>query len=155
MLVFQLDQLWHLLVPLHPPPAGWLLCDGQAINRITFSALFAALGTLYGVGDGATTFNIPDFRTSNSLPRGATNDAGRGTTGGAAAVTLTAAESGLPAHTHSVLGAQQTGGTGASTTNDASVNTNPLPTASNATAPASSSHENQAPFQDVNYIIHV
>lgn len=43
-------------------PAGWLLCFGQAINRTTYSALFTVLGTTFGVGDGSTTFNIPDLR---------------------------------------------------------------------------------------------
>ena len=43
-------------------PAGYFLCDGQAISRTVFSALFGAIGTNYGNGDGATTFNVPDFR---------------------------------------------------------------------------------------------
>jgi microcystin-dependent protein len=43
-------------------PSGWLICDGAAINRITYSALFDAIGTAWGVGDGSTTFNIPDLR---------------------------------------------------------------------------------------------
>jgi microcystin-dependent protein len=42
-------------------PAKWLLCRGQAISRTTYSALFAAIGTTYGIGDGSTTFNIPDI----------------------------------------------------------------------------------------------
>ena len=45
-----------------PPPGGWLLCDGAAVSRTTFAALFAAIGTTYGVGDGSTTFNLPDLR---------------------------------------------------------------------------------------------
>ena len=40
-------------------PAGYLLCDGSAISRTTYSALFAAIGTTYGAGDGNSTFNIP------------------------------------------------------------------------------------------------
>lgn len=43
-------------------PSGWLMCDGRAISRETYSSLFAALGTAYGSGDGSTTFNLPDFR---------------------------------------------------------------------------------------------
>ena len=42
-------------------PAGWLLCDGSAVSRTDYAALFAAIGTLYGTGDGSTTFNLPDF----------------------------------------------------------------------------------------------
>jgi microcystin-dependent protein len=43
-------------------PAGWLMCDGSAVSRTTFASLFATISTLYGVGDGSTTFNLPDFR---------------------------------------------------------------------------------------------
>lgn len=43
-------------------PTGWLLCDGSVISRTTYSTLFAAISTQYGVGDGATTFGIPDLR---------------------------------------------------------------------------------------------
>lgn len=43
-------------------PQGWLLCDGSAVSRSTFARLFTALGTLYGAGDGSTTFNVPDLR---------------------------------------------------------------------------------------------
>ena len=43
-------------------PTGWLACDGTAISRTTYAALFSAVGTSYGVGDGSTTFNLPDFR---------------------------------------------------------------------------------------------
>jgi microcystin-dependent protein len=41
---------------------GWLLCDGSAVSRTTYAGLFSRLGTLYGVGDGSTTFNLPDYR---------------------------------------------------------------------------------------------
>lgn len=43
-------------------PSGYLYCNGSAISRVTYSALFAAIGTMYGIGDGTTTFNIPDSR---------------------------------------------------------------------------------------------
>ena len=42
-------------------PAGYLLCDGSAVSRTTYAALFSAIGTLYGVGDGSSTFNLPNF----------------------------------------------------------------------------------------------
>jgi len=44
------------------PPAGWLLCDGAAVSRSTYSSLFAITSTYFGAGDGSTTFNLPDFR---------------------------------------------------------------------------------------------
>lgn len=43
-------------------PAGWLLCDGAAISREIYASLFAVIGTTYGVGDGSTSFNLPDLR---------------------------------------------------------------------------------------------
>lgn len=43
-------------------PAGWLICDGSAISRTLYSALFSYCGTSHGAGDGSTTFNIPDCR---------------------------------------------------------------------------------------------
>lgn len=50
-------------------PTGWLLCNGAAVSRSTYSALFAIIDTTYGVGDGSTTFNLPDFR--GIFPKGA------------------------------------------------------------------------------------
>lgn len=43
-------------------PTGYLACNGAAISRSTYSALFTVIGTTYGVGDGSTTFNLPDLR---------------------------------------------------------------------------------------------
>jgi microcystin-dependent protein len=45
------------------PPTGWLVCDGSAVSRSTYAGLWGVIGTTYGSGDGATTFNLPDFRT--------------------------------------------------------------------------------------------
>ncbi|MES2512507.1 MAG: phage tail protein [Bacteroidota bacterium] len=55
-------------------PNGYLECNGQAVNRVTYAELFSAIGTLYGPGDGVTTFNLPDLR--GEFLRGADN--GRG-----------------------------------------------------------------------------
>lgn len=43
-------------------PNKWILCDGRAISRTTYSALYVFIGTTYGAGDGSTTFNVPDYR---------------------------------------------------------------------------------------------
>lgn len=43
-------------------PEGYLLCNGAAVSRTTYADLFDAIGTIYGAGDGSTTFNLPDFR---------------------------------------------------------------------------------------------
>jgi len=55
-------------------PANFLECDGSAISRTTYSVLFGIISTTYGVGDGSTTFNIPDLR--GRFPRGFDNGAG-------------------------------------------------------------------------------
>ena len=43
-------------------PEGWLLCDGSAVSRTAYAALFAVIGTTYGAGNGSTTFTLPDLR---------------------------------------------------------------------------------------------
>jgi len=43
-------------------PEGWLICDGKAVSRTVYPRLFGAMGTIYGKGDGSTTFNLPDMR---------------------------------------------------------------------------------------------
>lgn len=43
-------------------PPGWLLCDGSEISRADYSSLFKVIGTIWGEGDGSTTFNLPDLR---------------------------------------------------------------------------------------------
>lgn len=43
-------------------PAGWLVCNGANVSRTTYAGLFAQIGTLWGAGDGSTTFALPDMR---------------------------------------------------------------------------------------------
>ena len=45
-------------------PTGFLACDGSAVSRTTYAALFAVVGTTYGTGDGSNTFNVPDLRAT-------------------------------------------------------------------------------------------
>jgi microcystin-dependent protein len=86
-------------------PPGWLQCDGSPVSRTTYAALFAAIGTSAGPGDGSTTFHLPDFRgrvfvmADGGAGRMSSNDA-RGQTGGAERVTLSGAESGTAPHAH-------------------------------------------------------
>jgi microcystin-dependent protein len=89
------------------PPPGWLVCDGAIVPRSAYPALFAVIGTMYGAGDGRTTFALPDFR--NRTPMGADGVTAAGvnvtsvsgtplTAGGEAAHTLTVDE--MPVHRH-------------------------------------------------------
>lgn len=78
-------------------PAGWVKANGAALSRTTYAALFAAVGTTFGVGDGSTTFNIPDMR--GEFPRGW--DDGRGIDSGRAFGNAQAAD--FASHNHGSL----------------------------------------------------
>jgi microcystin-dependent protein len=84
-------------------PTGYVLCDGAAISRTTFPDLFNAIGTTYGIGNGSSTFNVPDLR--GRVPVGADGVAGRldtadalGNAGGVQKITLSIGQ--LPVHSH-------------------------------------------------------
>ena len=82
-------------------PTGWFLCDGSAVSRTTYSALFAVIGTTYGTGDNTTTFNLPDLL--GRVPMGAGSGTGLtartlGTELGSESTTLTSAH--IPQHDH-------------------------------------------------------
>jgi microcystin-dependent protein len=77
-------------------PDGWLVCNGATVSRLTYSALFAAIGTSYGAGDGVTTFKLPDLR--GEFIRGW--DGGRGVDGGRAFGTLQA--DAFKTHNHAI-----------------------------------------------------
>lgn len=82
------------------PPAGWLLCDGSAVNRATYPALYAAIATTYGSGDGITTFNLPDPR--GRVLVGIDGAHTLGNSGGSTTHTMTLSE--LVNHTHGIGG---------------------------------------------------
>lgn len=74
----------------------WLVCDGRAISRSTYTTLFGKISTTYGSGDGSTTFNIPDLRQRFPLGKAASGTGSTlGGTGGAIDHTHS-----TPAHTH-------------------------------------------------------
>jgi len=105
------------------PPEGWLECDGAAVSRATYAALFDAIGVVYGVGDGATTFNLPDMR--GEFPRGWDN--GRGVD--AARALGSAQGQAIQSHNHS-LPNQNSGSTGANSINITGGGGGPLTTGS-------------------------
>lgn len=78
-------------------PAGWLECLGQPVSRATYADLFTAIGTTWGIGNGSTTFNLPNF--ADRFPMGAGNRP-VGSGGGNENVSITTAH--LPPHVHSI-----------------------------------------------------
>lgn len=79
-------------------PVGWLVCDGSAVSRTQYVALFNAISTLWGSGDNVTTFNIPDLRGSTVI--GSNVSFPLGSTGGASSITLSLGN--LPTHSHTI-----------------------------------------------------
>jgi microcystin-dependent protein len=90
-------------------PTGFLECNGAAVSRSTYSALFAIVGTTYGAGDGASTFNLPDLQDNVAIGKsgtkalastgGANTVAAAGTVGGSTA-NATLSTSQLASHSH-------------------------------------------------------
>lgn len=83
-------------------PSGYLACDGSAVSRATYATLFGIISTTWGVGDGSTTFNVPNFNRRTAVGSGGTATATLsntvGSTGGAESVALSTSE--MPPHTH-------------------------------------------------------
>lgn len=81
-------------------PTGYLMCNGSAVSRAIYAELFNVIGTTYGVGDGSTTFNVPNLtgRVPVGLQASEPSFASLGTTGGEIEHTLTIPE--MPSHDH-------------------------------------------------------
>jgi microcystin-dependent protein len=143
------------------PDPGWLLCNGAAVSRIGYPALFSKIGTSYGVGDGSTTFNLPN--ATGRAPVGAGTGSGLtartlGDSFGAESVLLTAAQSGLRdhQHTHTVPSAVASGSSPNTINAGALGNANTSGVIGGlANSNAQSSHENMPPSFVVNYFIKV
>lgn len=143
-------------------PSGWLLCYGQAISRTTYANLFTAISTTYGVGDGSTTFNVPDLRgrvvagqddmggTSANRLTGASGGVDGdvlGGTGGAETHTLTTPQ--IPSHSHSITA--YTSGPGTGTVS--AIGNSGSATPSTGNAGGGGAHNNVQPTIILNYII--
>jgi microcystin-dependent protein len=149
-------------------PNGFLLCDGSAVSRTTYAALFAIVSTTFGVGDGSTTFNVPNY--TNRMPYGTTV----GATGGSANATLvehthTFTGTALGNHNHSTTFNQTSksnnatpymlsnpfigenlNGSVALDTTSASAGT---PAGTNSTVGSSATNANLPPYLGINFII--
>ena len=83
-------------------PTGWLICDGSAISRTTYADLLATIGTIYGEGDGSTTFNLPNCEglVTVGIKNSDTDFSSIGKKGGEKEVTLTKEQ--IPSHNHEI-----------------------------------------------------
>ena len=143
-------------------PAGWMLCDGQALPISENEVLFQLIGTTYG-GDGQETFNLPNLQSR--LPMHVGSSLQLGEQGGVESVTLTVAQ--IPSHTHTPLATTSNGN---STTPAASTWSNfpdgavynttlgtppsgSLNPAAIGSAGGSQPHDNMMPYLCVNFII--
>lgn len=106
--MLDIDGLLDVVVPLGAclpyygataPGSRWLFPHGQAVSRTTYATLFALFGTTFGVGDGSTTFNLPDHRGRIAV--------GKDDMGGAAASRVTTAGSGVNGLTLGAVGGSQ------------------------------------------------
>ena len=130
-------------------PTSYLLCDGAAISRTTYASLFAIISTTYGVGDGSTTFNLPNLK--GKVPVGynsaETEFDALGETGGEKTHTLLTAE--MPAHTHVWANSSITSG-GTRGTKDNNGSLSEIATESTGGGGA---HNNLQPYIALNFII--
>lgn len=146
-------------------PAGWLLCSGQVVSRTTYAALFSAIGTAYGAGDGVTTFAVPDLR--GRVPAGKDDMGGtaasRLTSGGAGVDGLTLGAAGgsqthtlttgqMPSHSHDYVGGANAAGSGTVGAAGQSANGYLMTTVASGSGGA---HNNTQPTLVANYIIKV
>jgi microcystin-dependent protein len=134
-------------------PTNWLVCDGSAVSRTTYSELFAVIGTTFGSGDGSTTFNLPNLKGRVPVGYNGSDNSFKpiGKTGGEKTHTLTIDE--MPSHTHAPNNRATTfAGTGTN---------NPGQTAGDRSwenlsignTGGGQAHNNLQPYQTVNYII--
>lgn len=144
-------------------PVGWLRCYGQAISRASYAALFAVISTQYGVGDGSTTFNLPDLRGRTVI---AMDNMGGGTppnrvtaveadtlggVSGAESHTLTTSQ--IPAHNHQILRPSSNGSGGGTQWWQGNSVTNVTTIYTENNTGGGGAHNNMQPYIALNYII--
>jgi microcystin-dependent protein len=141
-------------------PDGWLLCDGSAVSRTTYSSLFAVIATTYGAGDGSITFSLPDLRGRMALGLDNMGGTSRDIVTAATADTLGAetgeemhqlTEDEMPSHSHTISGNRNAVGHPHRVTMMGAANT--TDSESTESAGSDQSHNNMPPYMALNYLI--
>lgn len=128
------------------PSIGYLLCNGQVVNKITYAELYRVIGNSFGP-ETATTFTLPDLR--NKFARGANTDNDLGEEGGIDTTTLTIEQ--IPAHGHRFTGFSSERGSLSAVVLPFRVTT--YANAETESVGGGQPHENKPPFLDLHYII--
>jgi microcystin-dependent protein len=149
--------------PTATAPSGWLLANGAAVSRTTYATLFAIVGTVFGVGDGSTTFNLPNY--TDRMPIGSGNSYLTAATGGSAdsivvSHTHTFTGNALPTHTHGSGVASGGGGSGFPVAYGSEVNqlstsavSAGTPSGTNSTTGSTGVGANLPPYLGIRFII--
>lgn len=134
-------------------PAGWLICDGSEISRTSYAELFSAIGTIWGDGDGLTTFNLPDLRGRGPIGKGQGSGLTNrivGDMGGEEQHTLTVNE--IPPHSHDIKANDGTPGPYSWLLHNL-INAQHTHTRTTESTGGGQSHNNMPPYAVVNFII--
>jgi microcystin-dependent protein len=166
------DEVINLIIPSGmisafagpSPPSGWFVCDGTAVSRTTYAALFAAIGTYWGSGDNVSTFNLPDLR--GRTPIGFVNVGAPGITarafatlGGEETHVLSVAEMASHAHAfdhfHSYIGVNAGSSWGGGSGWGPVAANSGSPSAGMQAAGGNVAHNTMQPFSVVYYIVKI
>lgn len=142
-------------------PTGWLLCQGQAVSKTTYAALYAVVGVNAFGTDTGTDFYLPNLQ--GRVPVGVSTtdtDFDRADTGGVKSVLLTSSQSGVPAHAHTINGqmisVSQIGGDDAGVLSGTITSGAYYENTQNSTPyNAAEAHTNLQPYIALNYIVKV
>lgn len=148
-----------IMWPTDTAPPSYFLCAGQAVSRTTYARLFAVIGTTFGVGDGSTTFNLPDFRGRFALGQDDMGGSAANRVAGADDIADAGGNQYLQNHVHSVSittgtpNNNQSKQDGGGTAHTLSLDTHTHSVSGNTGNPTSATISQMNPFLTINFLI--